>query len=128
MAERSFRFRTTRATLVGAALLGIGSLTAWAIITELGLVRRLHTPMMEHLGQSDLTNLVKAGQRAEAFEMAFEHGDELFETQFNALDGGGANVGQGLRYTAASVTMPRETTAPATPRTWPSAIPSTRDA
>jgi len=99
MAERSFRFRTTRATLVGAALLGIGSLTAWAIITELSLVRRLHTPMMEHLGQSDLTNLVKAGQGAGAFEQAFEHGNVLFETQFNALDGGGANVGQGLRYT-----------------------------
>jgi len=99
MAERSFRFRTTRAILVGAALLGVGSLTAWAIITELSLVRRLHTPMMEHLGQSDLTNLVKAGQRAEAFDRAFGHGDVLFQTPFNALDGGGANVGQGLRYT-----------------------------
>jgi hypothetical protein len=30
---------------------------------------------------------------------AFELGDELFGTQFNALDGGGANVGRGQRYT-----------------------------
>src|SRR5262245_61856101 len=31
--------------------------------------------------------------------MAFEHGDELFETTFNALDGVGANVGDGQRFT-----------------------------
>ena len=35
--------------------------------------------------------------------MAFEGGDELFETVFNALDGVGANVGQGQRFTR----MPR---------------------
>ncbi len=30
---------------------------------------------------------------------AFELGDELFGTQFNALDGSGANVGRGQRFT-----------------------------
>ena len=34
-----------------------------------------------------------------AFEEAFEVGDELFETKFNAIDGVGANVGQNLRFT-----------------------------
>src|SRR6185436_7032994 len=29
----------------------------------------------------------------------FEHGDELFSMKFNALDGGGANVGNGMRFT-----------------------------
>ena len=30
---------------------------------------------------------------------AFELGDELFGAQFNALDGSGANVGRGQRFT-----------------------------
>ncbi|MBV8878926.1 MAG: hypothetical protein JO332_03070 [Planctomycetaceae bacterium] len=110
-----------RFLLIAGGAAGIGSLTAWAIVTELSTVRKLHTGTLVHVGQSDFTNLVKAGQRDEAFDQAFEHGDVLFETKFNALDGGGANVGNGLRYTRvpradltgtgqwASHTPPRET-------------------
>src|SRR5262249_15363720 len=32
-------------------------------------------------------------------ELAFDTGDEMFETRFNALDGVGANVGDGQRFT-----------------------------
>jgi hypothetical protein len=35
----------------------------------------------------------------EAFELAFEHGDEMFETIFVAPDGVGANIGNGARFT-----------------------------
>jgi len=95
----AMRHRSLRTLGIAAGLLGVGSLTAWAIITNLSLVRQLHTSTVEHLGQSDLTNLVKAGKADEAFTRAFDHGDTLFNTAFNALDGGGANVGNGLRYT-----------------------------
>src|SRR5437879_999000 len=93
------RDRSLRYLVLAGGLLGVGSLAAWAIITNLTLVRQLHTSTVEHLGQSDLTNLVKAGKPDEAFDKAFEHGDTLFSTQFNALDGAGANVGNGLRFT-----------------------------
>lgn len=36
---------------------------------------------------------------AEGFEAAFDCGDELFEASFNAIDGVGANVGDGGRFT-----------------------------
>jgi mono/diheme cytochrome c family protein len=85
--------------LIAAAGLALSSLTAWAIITNLSLVKQLHQPTFTHLGQSDLTNLVKAGQGAQAFVDAFDHGDEIFNNPFNAIDGVGANVGQGLRFT-----------------------------
>lgn len=69
-----------------------------AIVTDLSLVGELHEPQAEHVSQADLLALVMAGQTEEAFEEAFELGDELFETAFNALDGVGANVGQGQRF------------------------------
>jgi hypothetical protein len=59
----------------------------------------VHDEAAEHMSQEELRGLVAGGQGAAAFQEAFEHGDELFETQFNALDGGGANVGGGARYT-----------------------------
>ena len=37
---------------------------------------------------------------SEAFEEAFEEGDELFEIKYNALDGVGVNVGNGNRFTS----------------------------
>jgi mono/diheme cytochrome c family protein len=91
--------RIARLLLVAGSAMGLGTLTAWAIITELSLVKKLHTGQLVHLGQSDLTNLVKAGDADGAFQAAFEHGDILFQTQFNALDGAGANVGNGSRFT-----------------------------
>jgi Di-haem oxidoreductase, putative peroxidase len=87
--------------LATAILLATG-LTAWAIVNRLPslqIVSVVHAPEAEHADQNEFTSLVASGQSAAAFTAAFEDGDELFETPFNALDGGGANVGQGQRYT-----------------------------
>jgi hypothetical protein len=107
-----------------------------------------------HIVQSTLTNQVVAGQNATAFATAFARGDSMFSSRFNGADGGGANVGVGERYTCmpradlagagqwASHTPARQgrtpraasgattavasTTAPGTPRTTSTAIPTTR--
>jgi hypothetical protein len=75
--------------------LSCASISAWAIVTDLAHVRNLHRPAAEHVDQADL-NALPASER---FTEAFEIGDEIFATAFNALDGGGANVGRGQRYT-----------------------------
>jgi Di-haem oxidoreductase, putative peroxidase len=54
---------------------------------------------VEHLDQFELLDLLDRGEALEAFETAFEHGDELFETVFSAADGVGANVGNGSLFT-----------------------------
>lgn len=66
---------------------------------QLATVAALHSGQAEHADQRELLALVNYGQPAVAFREAFQQGDELFETQFNTLDGVGANVGQGLRFT-----------------------------
>lgn len=81
------------------AILAAGAVNLLAIITNLTLVADLHEPQAEHADQQEFYDLVVAGMHEEAFELAFEEGDELFETVFNALDGVGANVGQGQRFT-----------------------------
>jgi hypothetical protein len=90
--------RWVRAVLGLTVLLG-GATSATAIITALDLVGELHEPQGEHIDQSALHELVIAGETKAAFDNAFVLGDELFETTFNALDGVGANVGQGQRFT-----------------------------
>lgn len=65
---------------------------------DLDLVGDLHEPVAEHVDQDELVALVSAGEDLAAFELAFETGDELFDVVFNALDGVGANVGNGLRF------------------------------
>lgn len=87
-----------KAIMIVACIIGL-SAGAWAIITDLTIVAAVHSPAADHADQDELKNLVAAGKDQEAFEDAFEHGDELFETHFNALDGVGANVGQGQRFT-----------------------------
>lgn len=82
--------------LIVAAITSFG---AYAIHQNLPLIGALHEAQAEHIDQAELFNLVAAGEHEEAFELAFEVGDELFETQFNALDGVGANVGDGQRFT-----------------------------
>jgi hypothetical protein len=67
----------------------------WAIVTEFAHVRGVHQPAAVHTDQFRL-NALSAPER---FVEAFELGDELFATAFNALDGGGANVGGGQRFT-----------------------------
>lgn len=57
---------------------------------ELAVVERLHGKNAEHCDEA---------VAEQDFLEAFECGDELFETAFNAVDGGGANVGDGGRFT-----------------------------
>jgi Di-haem oxidoreductase, putative peroxidase len=90
--------RPARRAVVAAAALFV-STTAWAIVTDFTNVANVHSPVGEHILQTALNAL----PASEEFLTAFEVGDELFGTQFNALDGGGANVGRGQRYT----TVPR---------------------
>jgi hypothetical protein len=80
--------------LVVAAGSGAG---VYAIVTNLSTINEVHDPVAVHADQDELRSLVANNQGREAFEEAFELGDELFATQFNALDGGGANVGTGDR-------------------------------
>ncbi len=84
-------FTIALAVSAGAAL--------WAIVTDYSLVEALHPAKAEHLDQKTLYDLVRANKAADAFTEAFEHGDELFETEFTSVDGVGANVGDGTRFT-----------------------------
>ncbi len=67
-------------------------------LTDLQLVGQLHQAAGDHLAQGDLLALLQQGQPVAAFQLAFAHGDEMFETTFNAVDGVGANVGDGQRF------------------------------
>jgi hypothetical protein len=91
-----------RSTLV-VLTIGLGVLIAggavWALTTDMTLISTLHEPKAEHTDQQELLTHVKNQEYSEAFEKAFEHGDEFFETEFDALDGVGANVGDGTRFT-----------------------------
>ncbi|MDX2169733.1 MAG: di-heme oxidoredictase family protein [Deltaproteobacteria bacterium] len=91
----------TRRVLVLALLIsaGLGSLAARGLLDPFGIVASLHAPGGEHLDQEELVDLLHDGRNADAFSEAFEHGDELFETSFNAVDGVGAEVGDGSRVT-----------------------------
>jgi Di-haem oxidoreductase, putative peroxidase len=68
------------------------------VIDDLDIVDDMHDAQAEHGDQQAFYDLVVAGDDEEAFELAFETGDQLFETVFNALDGVGANVGGGMRF------------------------------
>ncbi|MCG8459326.1 MAG: hypothetical protein MI919_23870 [Holophagales bacterium] len=70
-----------------------------AIVLDLTLVEMIHEAAAEHASQQQFYDLVASGFHEEAFVLAFELGDELFEATFNALDGVGANVGDGQRFT-----------------------------
>ena len=86
-------------TLLGLTLLLAGGAGVQAIVTNLSTVRAVHQPVAVHADQDRFKSLVAGGRGREAFDEAFELGDELFATAFNALDGSGANVGAGQRYT-----------------------------
>src|SRR5262245_4170365 len=90
---RLFHILASRLILAAAVILV--SVSAWAIVTDLGNVANVHDAAAEHVLQTDLNAL----PASEEFLEAFEVGDELFATPFNAIDGGGANVGNGQRYT-----------------------------
>src|SRR5262245_11270056 len=95
------RRRLTRTALWAAAaivvLYGAGA-SVHAIVTDMTNVRNVHSGVIVHGEQDEFLALVKAGKKHEAFEEVFEIGDNLFATEFNALDGVGANVGTGQRF------------------------------
>jgi cytochrome c553 len=80
--------------LIVAATTMLITASAWAIVTDFTNVENVHDGVAGHVEQATLNALPSH----ERFVEAFEIGDELFATQFNALDGGGANVGRGQRY------------------------------
>jgi hypothetical protein len=94
--ENQMRVRARRAVvLLSAGIVIFAAAVAWAIVTDLTTVTLVHRPLAEHADQAELNLL----PRDAAFEEAFELGDELFGTTFNALDGVGGNVGRGQRFT-----------------------------
>src|SRR5436305_2113 len=91
--------RWTLRVALTAALVASAS-GSWAIVTGLDLVQLLqHPAFTSHSDQGFYLALITQGQRITAFVTAFRLGDKLFETELNALDGAGANVGHGLRFT-----------------------------
>ena len=88
--------------LLGALALASAAAQEEKTPTEQELVARLHERSDEHVDQHDLTEWVRRKPNS-AFQLAFRLGEELFEHEFKSIDGGGANVGGGLRYTR----MPR---------------------
>lgn len=64
----------------------------------LQVLKIAHGTYEDHVSQDVLNNLVQNLQNHEAFMMAFEMGDELFEHDFTAADGVGAEVGGGLNF------------------------------
>ena len=79
---------------LAAAVLTTGlAASAQAIVNDpadLAVVEALHGGVIEHC---------EAAVASGDFLAMFDCGDELFEAPFNAVDGGGANVGDGGRYT-----------------------------
>src|SRR5690349_10977062 len=84
--------RLIRFSGAGISLLGGG--VAIAIVNQLGDLQRLDV-----VYDSALTHFDQLAIRGSDFDEVFEAGDEFFDTAFTALDGGGANVGRGQRYT-----------------------------
>ena len=76
------------ATRLGAVL--VASLAAGPLAAEEAI-----TP----IDQGDLNAMVLQGDPGEAFEFAFEAGDELTEFSFDESHGVGANIGEGRRFT-----------------------------
>jgi cytochrome c553 len=67
------------------------------------LVATLHPSDFVHTSQAELNGTSGVGSPNARFTLAFDRGDEEFSHQFTAAEGGGANVGNGQRYTR----MPR---------------------
>lgn len=66
----------------------------------LTVARRLHGRVHdEPVQQAELTRFLELRQGPAGFRWGFVQGEELFEVEYTILDGGGANVGDGQRYT-----------------------------
>ncbi len=79
--------------------LSIPTLLVFGAETDGTSYNQLDQANAEHAHQQEFYELILSGQHHQAFELAFELGDELFETTFNTLDGVGANVGEHQRFT-----------------------------
>src|SRR4051812_34013250 len=95
----SARLRRTPVVLwggvAGAFIMG-GAITAHSISADLEIVDEVEgAAVEEHMVQADLN----ATPAADRFKVAFAHGNELFQTTFNAVDGIGAKVHAGERFT-----------------------------
>ena len=66
--------------IILAAAVLFTSVTAWAIVTDFKNVDDVHDPVAVHADQHELNAL----PADEEFTEAFELGDELFATPFNA--------------------------------------------
>jgi hypothetical protein len=71
-------------------------ITSTANIQDFPLVANTTDPVAVHCDQNVLNGIVDPVAR---FTEAFDCGDELFGDSFNELDGVGANVGEGKRFT-----------------------------
>jgi hypothetical protein len=90
-----------RIVVAAAVVLG-GGLSAQALLTqaERDTIVLVHDPAFaEHVDQDELNGLTQAGDTAGAFALAFAAGNEMFQTSFNMVDGGGAVVHGHERYT-----------------------------
>lgn len=105
MKERRKRFANFNPRLlimvgiIALVITGSAAALLTLVVSNLTIVAALHQPQGNPLDQFQLLNLVKAGKPDQAFDLAFETGDTFFGNVFNALDGVGANVGIGLRFT-----------------------------
>jgi hypothetical protein len=101
--EQVRRWRVCAILLTLAVVLAANVGRGWAGLADasgLDLVQLLHLPAAgPHANQQFLQALVFNGQKGNAFSVSFERGDKLFDTELNALDGVGANVGHGARFT-----------------------------
>jgi mono/diheme cytochrome c family protein len=96
--KRGTRRRLAVSLGLAAPLALLGGVAVRALVTAIGEIDVVHDAQAEHVDQDELMALVRSNQGHEAFERAFDVGDELFEAEFNALDGAGANVGRGMRF------------------------------
>jgi hypothetical protein len=123
----SHRLATMRAAPlpVRLALIAIvgggGAVTAYSIVPpeDMAIIRQVDVSQFvpgsefAHQDQAELNREAQmvqgvAARREALFVEAFEHGDVLFDTAFNALDGGGAFVTNQQRYTRFPRTDQRE--------------------
>ncbi|HMD34739.1 MAG TPA: di-heme oxidoredictase family protein [Vicinamibacterales bacterium] len=118
--------RTAIVSTAFVAAIAFAAIRVSGIVRDMTVVATLHTAKAEHTDQAALLALVKAGDNDAAVEAAFEAGDGFFEMEFNALDGVGANVGDGSRFTRvprADLTGPGQWASHTPPRaTGPNAI------
>ena len=91
-----------------------GSIDPIVGTSDLNKTKQIHSAAAVHCTQAEL---LAASDR---FDAAFECGDEHFGTSFNAIDGVGANVGNGQRFTR----TPRADKMGMNPREWFQHIPA----